>query len=181
MHLGQNPHSAVPVRSAGVGHEMNTEWTHIRNGHKMDMKWTHIRNGHEMDTHPKRTRNGHKMGTHPKRRFHGHGHHEWFAVIWRGVSYGSPSRPLPPPLDYPTHTDWEQRGTTNLSHSGAQKSPRRGLLDQVQAQAPCRSPFGGHLRSIPQGMVSDDQPLVKSSFWETNPPMIFSILTPPPP
>ena len=44
------------------------------------------------------------------------------------------------------------------------KSPRRGLLDQAQARTPYTPPFGGHLRGIPQAVVSDVKPLVKSSF-----------------
>ena len=38
------------------------------------------------------------------------------------------------------------------------------LLDQAQAQASYTPPFGGHSRSIPQGMIFDVQPLVKSLF-----------------
>ena len=36
------------------------------------------------------------------------------------------------------------------------------LLDQAQARASYTPPFGGHSRSIPQGMTCDAQPLVKS-------------------
>ena len=32
---------------------------------------------------------------------------------------------------------------------------------------PQPAPFWGHLCSIPQWVISDVQPLVKSSFWET--------------
>ena len=38
------------------------------------------------------------------------------------------------------------------------------LLDQAQARASDTPLFGGHLRSIPQGMIFDVQPLVKSLF-----------------
>ena len=42
------------------------------------------------------------------------------------------------------------------------------LLDQAQARTPYPPPpFGGHLRSIPQGMILDVQPLVKSLFCLT--------------
>ena len=42
------------------------------------------------------------------------------------------------------------------------------LLDQAQAWAPYKPPFGGgHSRSTPQRVVSDVESLVKSSFWET--------------
>ena len=41
------------------------------------------------------------------------------------------------------------------------------LLDQVQAQVPFTAPVWGNSRSTPQGMISDAQPLVKPSFWET--------------
>ena len=46
------------------------------------------------------------------------------------------------------------------------KSPRREkLLDQAQAWASYTALFGGaHSRSIPQGMILDVQPLVKSFF-----------------
>ena len=47
---------------------------------------------------------------------------------------------------------------------GCGKSPRRGLLDQAQVRTPYTPPFWGHSRTIPQGMVPDVQPLVKSSF-----------------
>ena len=36
------------------------------------------------------------------------------------------------------------------------------LLDQAQARASYTPLFGGHSRSIPQGMIFDVQPLVKS-------------------
>ena len=38
------------------------------------------------------------------------------------------------------------------------------LLDQAQARASYSPLFGGHSRSIPQGMILDVQPLVKSLF-----------------
>ena len=38
------------------------------------------------------------------------------------------------------------------------------LLDQAQAQVSYTPPFGGRSHSIPQRMVSDVEPLVKSSF-----------------
>ena len=38
------------------------------------------------------------------------------------------------------------------------------LLDQAQARASYTPLFGGHSRSIPQGMILDVQPLVKSLF-----------------
>ena len=38
------------------------------------------------------------------------------------------------------------------------------LLDQAQARASYTPPFWGHSRSIPQGMIFDVQPLVKSIF-----------------
>ena len=44
------------------------------------------------------------------------------------------------------------------------KSPRRGLTDQAQVRTPYTPLFGGHLRTIPHGMMPDVQPLVKSSF-----------------
>ena len=42
------------------------------------------------------------------------------------------------------------------------KSPRRGLLDQAQVRTPYTPLFWDHSRTIPQGMVPDVQPLVKS-------------------
>ena len=41
------------------------------------------------------------------------------------------------------------------------------LLDQAQAQTPYIPLLGGHLRSIPQGMILDVQPLVESLFCPT--------------
>ena len=38
------------------------------------------------------------------------------------------------------------------------------LLDQVQVQASYAPLFWGHSRSIPEGMILDVQPLVKSLF-----------------
>ena len=46
------------------------------------------------------------------------------------------------------------------------KSPRRGFLDQEQVRAPYAPLFWGRSRSITQGIVSDAQPLVKSSFLD---------------
>ena len=43
------------------------------------------------------------------------------------------------------------------------------LLDQAQARASYTPLFGGHLRSIPQGMIFDVQPLVKSLFCPIRP------------
>ena len=39
------------------------------------------------------------------------------------------------------------------------------FLDQAQARASYTPLFGGHSRSIPQGMILDVQPLVKSLFY----------------
>ena len=59
------------------------------------------------------------------------------------------------------------------------------LLNQAQAQAPYSPPpppLGGHLHGIPQCMLSDVQPFVKSLFWETRlSTNEFLILTPLPP
>ena len=55
---------------------------------------------------------------------------------------------------------------TQHSKSGWGKSLRRGLLDQAQARVPYRPRFGGQSCSIPQVVVSDVPPLVKSSFWD---------------
>ena len=43
------------------------------------------------------------------------------------------------------------------------------LLDQAQARAPYTPLFGGHSRSILQGMIFDVQPLVKSLFCPIRP------------
>ena len=43
------------------------------------------------------------------------------------------------------------------------------LLDQAQARVSYTLLFGGHLRSIPQGMILDVQPLVKSLFCPIRP------------
>ena len=69
-----------------------------------------------------------------------------------------------------------------LSHrsAGIELAPR--LLDQAQARASYTPPFGGCLRSLPQVVVSDVQPLVKSFFLDRyDPRMSFSNLTPHPP
>ena len=53
------------------------------------------------------------------------------------------------------------------------------LLDQAHARASYTPPFWGHSRSIPQGMIFDVQPLVKSLFCPIRPPpMDFLILRP---
>ena len=43
------------------------------------------------------------------------------------------------------------------------------LLDQAQARASYTPPFWGHSRSIPQGMILDVHPLVKSLFCPIRP------------
>ena len=43
------------------------------------------------------------------------------------------------------------------------------LLDQAQARASYTPLFWGHSRSIPQGMIFDVQPLVKSLFCPVRP------------
>ena len=43
------------------------------------------------------------------------------------------------------------------------------LLDQAQARASYTPLFWGHSRSIPQGMILDVQPLVKSLFCPVRP------------
>ena len=49
----------------------------------------------------------------------------------------------------------------------------------MRAKAPYTPHFWGRSHSIPQVVVLDVQPLVKSSFWDRKfPPMKFSILTP---
>ena len=72
------------------------------------------------------------------------------AAIPRGGVYP------PPPL--------QSLGQSLLRPSVNHKSPRRGLLDQAQVRTPYTPLFWGHSRTIPQGMVPDVQPLVKSSF-----------------
>ena len=53
------------------------------------------------------------------------------------------------------------------------------LLDQAQARASYTPLFGGHSRSIPQGMILDVKPLVKSLCCPIRPPpMEFLILRP---
>ena len=43
-------------------------------------------------------------------------------------------------------------------------APENHLEDQAQVRTPYTPLFWGHSRTIPQGMVPDVQPLVKSSF-----------------
>ena len=73
--------------------------------------------------------------------------------------------PLNPPQSF-------KRGPTcgQLNHICSQCCDGMGnhleerLLDQAQARASYTPLFWGHSRSIPQGMILDDQPLVKSLF-----------------
>ena len=63
-----------------------------------------------------------------------------------------------------------------MTHHWGRKAPRKKispamqnhleerLLDQAQARASYTPLFWGHSRSIPQGMILDVQPLVKSLF-----------------
>ena len=53
---------------------------------------------------------------------------------------------------------WVLRGVAKSNHL------EERLLDQAQARASYTPLFGGHSRSIPQGMILDVQPLVKSLF-----------------
>ena len=72
----------------------------------------------------------------------------------------------------PAHTNIPQllvplMGSEDLQNM--RKSPRRELLDQAQARASCTPPFWGHprtMRTIPQGMIVDVQPPVKSLFCQ---------------
>ena len=71
------------------------------------------------------------------------------------------------PSDLPTHqppapsSDWANfcSGPRPIKNHLEER-----LLDQAQVQASYTPLFGGHLRSIPQGMILDVQPLVKSLF-----------------
>ena len=61
--------------------------------------------------------------------------------------------PHPPPhIPPPPKSGTQVRGVGSVK---IEKSPRRGLLDQVQARTPYIPPFGGHWLRIPQGIVPD--------------------------
>ena len=70
--------------------------------------------------------------------------------------------------DTESHAFWKSIAT--ISCSGTMYRPRdenhleERLLDQAQARASYTPLFWGHSRSIPQGMILDVQPLVKSLF-----------------
>ena len=70
------------------------------------------------------------------------------SISWGG---GGSDSPPPPPL-----TDW----ANHLEER---------LLDQAHARVSYTPLFWGHSRSIPQGMILDVQPLVKSLFCPIRP------------
>ena len=56
-------------------------------------------------------------------------------------------------------------GSADAGPSGAEQNHlEERLLDQAQVRASYTPLFWGHSRSIPQGMILDVQPLVKSLF-----------------
>ena len=71
-------------------------------------------------------------------------------------------RVVPHPLSFPGG-GW---GTVTWS---TQNHLEERLLDQAQARAAYTPLFWGHSRSIPQGMILDLQPLVKSLFCPIRP------------
>ena len=79
-----------------------------------------------------------------------------------------PVRDSPPPLRA-LRAHLVTKGQWLLTiHMVAPKAPENHLeerlLDQAQARASYTPLFWGHSRSIPQGMILDVQPLVKSLF-----------------
>ena len=69
----------------------------------------------------------------------------------------TPLHPLLP------HSDELHRDLAFL-HTSLGNHLEERLLDQAQVRTPYTPFFGGHSRSIPQGMILDVQPLVKSLF-----------------
>ena len=61
------------------------------------------------------------------------------------------------------------KGSHNPLHKLERNQLEERLLDQAQARASYTPLFWGHLRSIPQGMILDVQPLVKSLFCPIRP------------
>ena len=61
------------------------------------------------------------------------------------------------------------RGGSGGSQLRVGNALAQGVSDQAQAQASYTPLFGGHSRSIPQGMILDVQPLVKSLFCPIRP------------
>ena len=62
-------------------------------------------------------------------------------------------------------TEYPKQGSRDKQEHGCHLKER--LLDQAQTRAPRTPLFWGHPGSIPQCMISDVQPLGKSSLWET--------------
>ena len=79
--------------------------------------------------------------------------HELCTVWADKTLFAVVSSPPPPP----------QRRSTAVNHL------EERLLDQAQARASCTPLFWGHSRSIPQGMILDVQPLIKSLFCPIRP------------
>ena len=77
-----------------------------------------------------------------------------------GSSQGSLSTPPPPPQESPPTPFGTERSVNHLEER---------LLGQAQARAAYTPLFWGHSRSIPQGMIFDVQPLVKSLFCPIRP------------
>ena len=86
--------------------------------------------------------------------------------------------PPPPEQETPLYSKRGGGGEGTVTFSFPNHLEER-LLDQAQARASCSPLFWGHSRSIPQGMILDVQPLVKSLFCPIRPsPNGFLILRP---
>ena len=126
-------------------------------------------------------------------------HHRCFKVFWskiagEGTQWANPKSPHRPPAkggvrdgaffgSLPEEPLPKGAGTEKPPPPPPTSfiSPRRGLLDQAQEWASYTPSFWACSRGIPQVVVSDVQPLVKSSFYiENDPQKNFSILTPVP-
>ena len=77
--------------------------------------------------------------------------------------------------EYWQHCRSDCKHSNNQCSSGIEEVPNiqnhleERLLDQAQARAAYTPLFWGHSRSIPQGMILDVQPLVKSLFCPIRP------------
>ena len=86
---------------------------------------------------------------------------------WGGLGGGGLTAPTHPPSDPPPlFSDWAKfsPGLRPIKNHLEER-----LLDQAQARAAYTPLFWGHSRSIPQGIILDVQPLVKSLFCPIRP------------
>ena len=89
------------------------------------------------------------------------------SIAWRGNANSTTGAPAPPPPPPAPILTWSP--PPSLQPAIFYNHLEDRLLDQAQARVAYTPLFGGHSRSIHQGMILDVQPLVKSLFCPIRP------------